>query len=160
MEKTKTCSFTGHRQIRTEDTENLKSLLKRGVKYAYDQGCRRFLAGGAIGFDTLAAEAVLELRDSFSDARLVLVLPCRDQDRYFSPEQKKIYKKILKSADELIYTGEVYTDTCMQTRNRFLAQNADIMLAYLYRERSGASQTVRLARENGAVVYNLCRRSP
>lgn len=157
MEKIKTCSFTGHRRIRLEDKDALASLLKRGVKYAYDQGCRRFLAGGAIGFDTMAALAVLELRDSHPDARLVLVLPCRDQDRYFSFEQKKTYRAILDSADELIYTSEVYTDTCMLRRNEYLAKNADVMLAYLYRERSGASQTVRLAREYGAVVYNLAR---
>ena len=159
MEKIKTCSFTGHRQIRTEDKESLESLLMRGVKYAYGQGCRRFLTGGAIGFDTMAALAVLALRDSYPDVRLVLVLPCKDQDRYFSPEQKKAYKTVKKRADEIIYTSEVYTEGCMLVRNRYLAEQADIMLAYLYRERSGASQTVRLARENGAVVYNLCQRS-
>ena len=149
------CSFTGHRQIKKEHEEALPALLSRAIEYAYSKGCRTFLTGGAIGFDTLAAREVIRFRISNPDARLVLVLPYVDQSRRWSDGQRNAYNHTLGCADEVIYISEEYTDGCIKKRNKKLAQDADILISYLSRTNSGSAQTVRMATGFGKEIYNL-----
>ena len=151
----KTCSFTGHRRIAPSHEKKLRELLCRAVKYAYDNGCRKFIAGGAVGFDTLAAREVIRFRISHPDAALVLALPCVNQDENWSDSQRDAYSYTLSVADEVVYISEEYTETCMKERNRYLAEEADIIVAYVSRYASGAGQTVRMAKSLGKQVYNL-----
>ena len=43
------CSFTGHRKIIPAHKKRIFDLLSRAIEYAYNEGCRTFLSGGAIG---------------------------------------------------------------------------------------------------------------
>ena len=151
----KGCSFTGHGKIREEHRGKIADLVARAVAYAYSKGCRSFYTGGAVGFDTVAAREVLRFRISHPDVRLVLLLPCVDQDKYWSPAQRSSYEYVLSVADEVVYVEEEYTDGCIKERNMLLAEKADIIIAYVGRYRSGAAQTVRMAESLGKEVYNL-----
>ena len=157
MEKSMTCSFTGHRQISAEARPSLKALLDKAVEYAYSEGCRTFICGGALGFDTMAARAVISFRMKHSDVRLVLALPCLDQDAMWSEAQKNSYSFTLEAADEVIYVSEEYTKSCMAERNAYLANKCDILIAYSGRSNSGAAQTVRMAEKQNKRIYNLYR---
>ena len=152
------CSFTGHRQIKDEHVDILPPLIYKSIEYAYSQGCRSFLAGGAIGFDTYAAREVLRFRMSHRDVRLILVLPCIEQDARWSPRQRDSYQYLVREADEVVYVSEIYTPTCMAQRNRYLAENADMLVAYLSKSASGAGQTVRMVQRLGKPVFNLYNR--
>ena len=44
------CAFSGHRAIPASSGPALRDLLMRAINYAYEQGCRTFYCGGAIGF--------------------------------------------------------------------------------------------------------------
>ena len=149
------CSFTGHRTIPDGHRKSLSALLARAVEYAYNQGCRNFFAGGAVGFDTLAAREVIRFRVSHPDVKLILLLPCTNQNELWSDTDTDAYDYTLSVADEVRYVSELYTKSCMQKRNRALAEACDIMIAYVGRPRSGAGQTVRIAEELGKKVYNL-----
>ena len=46
-------------------------LIKNGYSY--------FGAGGALGFDTIATQTVLHLKERYPHTKLILVLPCIDQ---------------------------------------------------------------------------------
>lgn len=151
----KGCSFTGHRTIPDGHRKSLSALLARAIEYAYNLGCREFFAGGAIGFDTLAAREVIRFRISHPDVKLILLLPCINQSELWSGADTDAYEYTLSEADEVRYISEEYTKSCMQKRNRALAEACDIMIAYVGRSRSGASQTVRMAEERGKKVYNL-----
>ena len=150
-----TCAFTGHRNIKYGHKAALPDLLSRAIGYAYDQGCRRFITGGAIGFDTEAARQVIRFRLSHPDVTLVLFLPCLDQDAAWSARQRSSYDYILSAADEVKYVSESYDRSCMRRRNQAMAEECDIMIAYVGHDRSGASQTLRIARELGRETYNL-----
>ena len=150
-----TCAFTGHRNIKYGHKAALPDLLSRAIGYAYDQGCRRFITGGAIGFDTEAARQVIRFRLSHPDVTLVLFLPCLDQDAAWSARQRSSYDYILSAADEVKYVSESYDRSCMRRRNQAMAEECDIMIAYVGHDRSGASQTLRIARELGRQAYNL-----
>ena len=149
------CSFTGHRTIANEHREKLVALLRRAIAFCYEEGCRDFLAGGALGFDTLAAREVILFRMSHPDVNLRLILPCHGQDAAWSKSERDSYAFILGSADSVEYLADTYTDGCMRRRNERLARDCDILVAYAGRYRSGAAQTVRLAESFGKRVYNI-----
>ena len=151
----KACSFTGHRRIKPSHRNALGGLLLRAINYAYENGCREFFCGGAVGFDTEAARAVLRFRIDHPDVKLILLLPCQDQDDGWSDSQRDAYGYVLKSADEIRYTSDYYTQNCMKIRNQALADSCDILIAYLSESKSGAGQTVRMAEKQGKSVYNL-----
>ena len=98
----KACCFTGHRIIPGEIVEQLKLRLRNGVDYLHQRGITVFYAGGALGFDTLAAEAVLDRRNIFPDIRLVIVMPCREQTKGWNRDAAARYEHIIAAADEVI----------------------------------------------------------
>lgn len=149
------CAFTGHRHIKCEHLNKLSDMLSRAIDYAYSHGCRRFLTGGALGFDTEAAREVLRFRLAHPDVSLSLILPCENQCEHWLRRQIENYDYILASANEVIYISDKYTSTCMKARNRTLAEQADIIIAYVSRTNSGAAQTVRMAEAMGKQVYNI-----
>ncbi len=153
--KYKACSFTGHRQIASGCIAPLTALLDRAVNYVYENGARDFYAGGALGFDTLAAEAVLRLREKYPDVRLHLVLPCKNQTDRWSVRDKRKYLDILAATDSYEFMFESYYDGCMKVRNERLASLCDVLIAYAGRPYGGSMQTVRLAAGRGAEVFNL-----
>ena len=57
-----TCCFTGHRIIPSGEKETIRNLLETAIEKAIQDGYRFFGAGGALGFDTLAAQTVLTLK--------------------------------------------------------------------------------------------------
>ena len=150
-----TCAFTGHRNIKDKHKQALPGLLARAINYAYEKGCRRFITGGALGFDTVAAREVLRFRISHPDVSLILFLPCLDQDSGWSMSQKDSYEYILSSADEVKYISENYNKSCMKKRNQAMAEECDIMIAYVSRDYSGSAQTMRIATALGKETYNL-----
>lgn len=133
----------------------MAELLTRAINFAYSEGCREFFAGGAVGFDTYAAREVVKFRMSHPDIKLILLLPCIEQDKGWSDKQRDNYSYVLSLADEVVYVRDEYTSTCMKERNARLAKECDILIAYLCKSASGAGQTVRLAEHLGKRVYNL-----
>lgn len=153
-EKDKTCCFTGHREIPAASYEQVRARLARAIRDLYAKGYRHFVAGGAIGFDTLAAELVLAYRRHYTDVTLTLMLPCADQDARWSEEQKEVYRSQKKEADEIVCLSEQYYDGCMKDRNQAMVDASSACIAYLTRPRSGAGQTVRMAEKAGLLVIH------
>ena len=76
-----TCCFTGHRQIPSEKRAEIAGRLEHVIVSLYQRGVLYYGAGGALGFDCLAAQTVLRLRESCFGMKLILVLPCLTQTR-------------------------------------------------------------------------------
>lgn len=152
------CCFTGHRQIPIGELGPLTYHLDAALSALFREGCRYFYAGGAMGFDTLAASRVLLLRDKHPDVRLYLLLPCRDQTKGWPPQEQARFEEILARSDGFRYVQEEYSSSAMTARNRALVEEADACIAYLRRAASGAGQTVRAAEEKGIPVLNLASR--
>lgn len=151
----RTCAFTGHRKIESRHSAKIGDLVLRAVEYAYREGCRDFCVGGALGFDTLVAKQIILFRMSHPDARLLVIAPCKNQSDGWSPSQVAMYEYILATADYVEYVRDEYVDGCMKIRNQRLVDLADMLIAYVGRDYSGAAQTVRMARSAGKTVYNL-----
>ena len=149
------CSFTGHRQIERAHESYVHQKVRDGIEYLYKQGVRRFCCGGAIGFDTLCAKAVIEFKSTHPDVLLTMMLPCKNQSELWNEKQKREYEHTLSMADEILYSSDTYTQGCMRERNMRLASACDVLIAYVGRQGSGAAQTVRMAHSLGKTVYNV-----
>lgn len=149
------CAFTGHRKIETRHRDRIEELVRRAIGFAYESGCRTFLTGGALGFDTLAAKEVIRFKLSHPDVTLRIILPCKNQCNSWTPSQISLYEYTLANADMIEYVSDEYTDSCMKVRNQRLADMCDLMIAYVARPYSGAAQTVRMASNAGKIIYNL-----
>lgn len=150
----KICIFTGHRDL-PADRETLRAVLRRHITALAADGFTDFLSGGAMGFDLLAAEAVLELRPVLPDIRLLMVLPCDNQDRAYPPEDKLRYRAALAQADLVRYTSHTYYKGCMLARDRVLAEAADFCLCWLTRSTGGTAYTVRQCALRDVPIRNL-----
>ena len=149
------CSFTGHRQIEPAARETVTNLIDRFIVYAYNNGCREFYNGGAIGFDILAARRVLLFRISHPDVRLHMVLPCKNQSERWSDRDTSSYEYVLGAADTVEVIADDYYDGCMRVRNARLVELCDVLVAYVGRNTGGSAQTYRMAKAAGKTVYNL-----
>ena len=74
-----TACFTGHRHLPPDKRDSAAASLGRAIEEAYKNGYRRFMCGGALGFDTIAALQVLDSRKEHPDIKLILAIPCLDQ---------------------------------------------------------------------------------
>lgn len=73
--KEQTCCLTGHREL-PRDTDELVRRLTDAICGRIEAGVRHFGVGGAVGFDTLAAEVLLNLRDTlYPQIRVIAVEP-------------------------------------------------------------------------------------
>ena len=72
----KTIAFTGHRFIPFERQPMLKSLLRQSIANIYKQGYFTYYCGMAMGFDLLAAEVIISMKEQgFSNLKLIAVVP-------------------------------------------------------------------------------------
>ncbi len=145
--------FTGHRMIK--DLQELDGLLRQAVFDLIEEGYDTFLAGGAQGFDTLAAETVLKLREKYPHIRLHLVLPHARQAKGWPAEEQMRYERIKAEADSVNCISEDYFRGCMHRRNRMLVEGSCICVCYLAKECGGTFYTVNYARRMCLTVINL-----
>lgn len=152
-----TCCFTGHRHIPEADREKIKHRLETVITSLYQRGVCYYGAGGALGFDTLAAQAVLRLRERYPALRLILVLPCLDQTKGWRPEDIAAYDQIKAGADKVVYTSQTYTPGCMHKRNRYLVDNSGTCVCYLTKQTGGTAYTVQYAKSHGLDIIDLSK---
>lgn len=151
----RTCCFTGHRTIKAERRAPLVARLDALLERLVAQGYTEFRTGGARGFDTLAALRVLALRDKYPQCRLHLILPCRDQTKFWNAGERTVFAEIQAAADRTDYVTDQYEPTCMYTRNRALVDGSDLCIAYLTRNRGGTLYTCSYALKNRVELINL-----
>ena len=151
-EKIDACAFTGHREL-GEDfcIEELNKAIDECIK----RGCQIFYTGMAKGFDLIAAKEIVKRKKAGVNVRLYACIPYEKQSKSYSDEDKKLYEEILQNADEKKVFFEDYTKWCMMTRNQFMADRADVLIAFLKKEKGGTYQTVKyfIKKKKGYVFY-------
>ena len=149
------CCFTGHRVIPLGKRAALADILDRRIAALFDVGFTEFRAGGALGFDMLAAERVLHFREAHPSCCLHLYLPCREHDKGWSAHDRAALAEILEKADRVTYVRESYSPDCMHARNRALVEGSDLCLAYLTANRGGTLYTCSYALKRGVHLINV-----
>ena len=104
----KTCFFCGHTWpvfLQTLTFQNkLERKVKKEIEKAYGRGYRYFLASGALGFDMIAARAVVDFRDAgHPDAELHLLARDDGRQREYERLAQKGFPSVFTRADEVEY---------------------------------------------------------
>lgn len=147
-----TVAFTGHRKLPSEMLvyQNLTNTLQTAVeKYDDLQG----IAGGALGVDTIAAEVMADLAIPYK-----LYLPCHNQDRFWSEQQKERYQLTLLMAQEVryIYEGDYPGAWVMFRRNEAMVDDCDFLIAvYDGSKTGGTAQCVGYAEMRNKTIVTL-----
>ncbi len=136
----KICMFTGHRTL---DKDFNANELMEAIEEVVKSGVTTFVNGLAVGFDLLAAEFILSLKVILPQIRLIACIPCREQDKYYSAENKQRYYNVTSALEDKIVLSERYYNGCMQVRDKFMAEQADCAIAYCKRAQGGTAYTVR-----------------
>lgn len=157
MKKPTTCFFTGHRKLIVTD-ELLERLNSTLIRFIENDGITDFYAGGALGWDMVCENAVLNLKQRFPHIKLHLILPCKpdEQCKKWRPEQRAEFDRIFQAADSVEILSEHYYDGCMEARNARLVELGDYCICCLDdRYRSGTRQTVNMANSQGREIFNF-----
>ena len=159
-EREKSCFFTGHRNIVTDKNDLLKTM-RSTIAYLYSVGVNIFHTGGALGFDTLAAAQIIDMRRTHENMKLILNLPFLNQDALWKDDNKRFYSYIISEADDVCYVSkneQSVKNQCSKfylQRNRDMADCSKYCIAYYSGKKGGTSYTINYAKQIGCEVYNL-----
>ena len=165
-DKFKSCCFTGYRpqkfpfELKENNREYVRfeNKLYNAVFAMPDEAeCYTFYCGLAMGFDIIAAECVLLLRDVYPKAKisLICVVPFLDQAKAFPKDWKKRYDEILEKADRVILISDNYFSGCYRKRNEFLVDKSDFVITWFDGKSGGTKNTLAYAKNSGKKIINL-----
>lgn len=153
----KSCCFTGHRKINSDEYTFIIEKLEQKIIELIEKGIIYFRCGGALGFDTLVAKLIINLKIKYPYIKLILILPCVEQTKWWKEEDKEIYKYVIDNSDKVLYTSQNYFRGCMFKRNRVLVDESRFCICYLTKNSGGTFYTVNYAKEKGLIVYNVAK---
>ena len=162
MDQGRTCCFTGHRPQKlgfargsAAETALKNRITGELLRLITEQNVRHFISGMALGVDTYAAQAVLQLKEIYPAVTLECAVPCRGQENRWSRADRAVYADILSRADCVTVLQERYTPFCMQLRDAYMVDKADLVLAVWNGSRGGTAYTVSCARKRGRTILIL-----
>ena len=159
----KTCAFTGYRPSKMpwgyDETDarcvEFRFRLREALEYLIGKGYTDFMSGGALGFDQMAAEIVLSLREKYPWVRLVMVIPFDGQADKWSREQRGRWLEIIEASDRVIRISHAYDKGVFFRRNHYLVENANLLLAAYDGQPGGTAGTVAYAKRHGVRVVRI-----
>lgn len=155
-EREKAIAFTGHRIIPLVRQEEVRERLTAAVTLACKLGMTRFYCGMALGFDMMAAEVALSLKDKFPSIQLIAVVPFSGQSSRWASSEQERYHRILVKVDNVITLSENYFRGCLLRRNDFMLSHSCGVIAYYDgKPKGGTFYTVRKAERMKMDVVNI-----
>ena len=147
-----TCAFFGHREVLLPDIPQkldaaLSALLLRDASF-------RFLVGGMGEFDAMAAQAVrrAKRRETHKQIELHLVLPYMENRlNRFPDEYRSRFDEIYIPAE----LADVYFKRAIPLRNRWMVDQAAVVVACVARDFGGAHAALEYARQRGKEILSL-----
>ncbi len=153
--KHKTCCFTGHRVIPCDQVPRIQEKTKNTIITLINKGLTFFGVGGARGFDTIAAETIIDLKVQFPHIKLILILPCIEQTKGWSKTEIDKYQDIVKKADKIRLLSSTYYNGCMHVRNRHMVDHSAYCICYCRKTTGGTTYTRDYAIKNRLKVIDL-----
>ena len=158
-----TCAFTGYRPQKMPfgfNEEDLRCVdLKRRLRCAIEvliwRGCSHFITGGALGFDTFAAEAVMNLRRKYPWITLEIAIPYDGQEERWNSRAQDRYSWIVNQADIVTWVSHAFTRGSLAKRNCYLVDRCDLLIAAYDGLPGGTEQTVNYAKSRGKEIWYL-----
>lgn len=154
------CAITGHRPTRFKfgykenmtGCKRLKKRLRDQFVLLYQQGVRRFWVGGALGVDMWAGEILLRLKErpGFEEIELNIALPGEGHDIDWDERSKRRMDFLVRHCSRLAVVGSELSSEDYRTRNEYMVDHADVLVAVYDNDRairSGTGMTVNYAKK-------------
>lgn len=142
------CALSGHRDL----PENFdKNRVYDDLERIIQEGYTTFYCGMAMGFDLLALECLIDLKERYH-VRIDACIPFRGQERKYPAREKKRYENLLARCDVLHILSDSYFQGCFLARDRFMVERSDLLYAYCTREEGGTAYTVNYAKSRGVEI--------
>lgn len=150
------CCFTGHRPDKLSIPEDeAKERLAFAVSKAVDYGFNTFISGMARGVDLWGAEAVLKLKETNKNIKLICALPHPDFEKKWSKANQDSFNRILKNADEIHTICDTYSVGAYMKRNKWMVDRSSLVLAIYNGTSGGTKNTIDYARDNNIHIITL-----
>ncbi len=159
MDREKTVCLTGHRprllpwgyDESKNSCQKFKECLKNVFCEEIEDGFSIFMTGMAEGFDMIATEVLLELREE-KDISIIAVIPCARQEIKWKKSQQLRYKKLIDECNQQIVLSQHYTSQCMIERNKYMVDRASLCIACFNGRPSGTEKTLKYALANDCKI--------
>jgi len=137
----------------------MENVLKSAIDKVMEDGYRIFYGGLARGFDIIAAEAVIKLKEKHMnqdrEIALISVAPFRGQEMKWGKKWRKRHDDVLKASDSIIVLNEKYITGCYHERNRYMVDNCSKLIGLLADKEGGTKHTFDYAKEKGLDIHNI-----
>ena len=137
-------TFCGHSSV--IDREKVRKWLMKIVGNLSAEGADTFLLGGYGDFDKIAADIVWELKGQYPDIKSLLVIPYMEQKFELSKYDGTIYPDL----------ENVPKKYAIVHRNRYMVNEADVIIAYVLHNWGGTAKTLEYAQKKNKriILYN------
>lgn len=148
------CTFAGHREVYQA---NISEMLDKAIsKIINTDDSFRFLVGGMGEFDGMCSSAVRRAKRKYpnKEIRLELILPYLTHELN---ENKLYYETSFDNVVIPIELAGVHYKSAITKRNRWMVEQSDWLIAFVYRDFGGAYTTLRYAEKKGLQIINLAK---
>ena len=131
----------------------LASLVAQIEKAVDEHGEVTVLSGMALGADQIWALAAVEAKRKGLPVKFVACVPCYRYEAKWPSASQANYRKLLEKADSVVYVHKGdYNFRCLDQRNRYMVDNADLLIAVFDGSPSGTRNCIRYAESKGVTA--------
>ena len=141
-----TCTFFGHRETPDHLDKRLFSVLQDLIQ---NHGVDHFYVGNQGNFDSIARRALKKLKSIYPWIRFEVVLA------YLPQKKDEVETGVNTRYPEGL--ENVLKKLAIVYRNRFMLQQADVVVTYVTHTVGGAAKFQELAYKQGKIVINLAQ---
>ena len=98
---------------------------------------------------------LLGLKAAYPGITLTCALPCESQAEKWPEPLRDRYYAVLSKCDREVLLQTRYTPDCMEKRNRYMVDHADLLIAVWDGRPSGTGKTVQYAQQQGKHVLMI-----
>lgn len=149
----KCCCFTGHRYLSEWDIGAMRAELERAIDRATSEGYYHFIAGNAVGVDTMAAQIVLQKKENDPRITLEIAIPFEGHNAHIEE-----IAEMQKKADFAHVVSNVKSRCkAFVERDRYMVAKSDRVIAVVHIKRNeikmgGTKRTVDYAKSEGKEI--------
>lgn len=149
-------SATGHRpdKLGGYSYEVTNKLTELAEQYLDEVTPDKIISGMALGWDMAWANAGIRL-----GYPVIAAIPFEGQESMWRNESKRDYFKLLDKCSEIVYVNDPgYAVWKMQSRNEWMVDNSDMVVALWDGSKGGTANCIRYANKVNKSIVNLWER--
>lgn len=136
--------------------EYLKLTITKCYEYAAENEELTLISGMALGVDTIYWQAAKELREENRSIKIEAAIPFEGQEKRWNAHSQQEYKNMLEQSDIVtIVSPGGYAAYKMESRNRYMVNNADIVIAVFNGKAGGTAKCIDYAEKQNKTIINI-----